>query len=161
MYEIHHNIIPCRNSILKGASSGLDKISKVDIHDYDSILDKQLYMYNLYRPHRIQLVYYKDSLLRNYILVDETQTNGYRPSKKAKTYTYYTGMQYLFESMDLWSGIIKSFVFGTLIFVLGYYHGINAKPGAHGVGLATMNVVVSSCLMILIADFALDAVMFF
>ena len=77
------------------------------------------------------------------------------------TYTYYTGMQYLFESMDLWSGIIKSFVFGTLIFVLGYYHGINAKPGAHGVGLATMNVVVSSCLMILIADFALDAVMFF
>ena len=77
------------------------------------------------------------------------------------TYTYYTGMKYLFESMDLWSGIIKSFVFGTLIFVLGYYHGINAKPGAHGVGLATMNVVVSSCLMILIADFALDAVMFF
>ena len=77
------------------------------------------------------------------------------------TYTYYTGMQYLFNSMDLWAGIIKSFVFGTLIFVLAYYNGINAKPGARGVGLATMNVVVSSCLMILIADFALDAVMFF
>ncbi|WP_407444447.1 MlaE family ABC transporter permease [Fibrobacter sp.] len=77
------------------------------------------------------------------------------------TYTYYTGMQYLFEVMDLWSGIIKSFVFGILIFVLGYYHGINSKPGAHGVGLATMNVVVSSCLMILIADFVLDAIMFF
>lgn len=77
------------------------------------------------------------------------------------TYTYYTGMQYLFNSMDLWSGIIKSFVFGTLIFVLGYYHGINSKPGAHGVGLATMNVVVSSCLMILVADFVHDAIMFF
>lgn len=77
------------------------------------------------------------------------------------TYTYYTGMQYLFNSMDLWAGIIKSFVFGTLIFVLGYYHGVNSKPGAHGVGLATMNVVVSSCLMILIADFMLDALMFF
>lgn len=77
------------------------------------------------------------------------------------TYTYYTGMQYLFNSMDLWAGIIKSFVFGTLIFVLGYYHGINSKPGARGVGLATMNVVVSSCLMILIADFVLDALMFF
>lgn len=77
------------------------------------------------------------------------------------TYTYYTGMQYLFNSMDLWSGIIKSVVFGTLIFVLGYYHGINSKPGAHGVGLATMNVVVSSCLMILVADFVLDAIMFF
>jgi phospholipid/cholesterol/gamma-HCH transport system permease protein len=77
------------------------------------------------------------------------------------TYTYYTGMQYLFDSMDLWAGIIKSFVFGTLIFALAYYNGVNAKPGARGVGLATMNVVVSSCLMILIADFALDAVMFF
>ncbi len=77
------------------------------------------------------------------------------------TYTYYTGMQYLFNSMDLWAGIIKSIVFGTLIFVLGYHHGVNSKPGARGVGLATMNVVVSSCLMILIADFVLDAIMFF
>ena len=77
------------------------------------------------------------------------------------TYTYYTGMQYLFENMDLWSGMIKSIVFGTIIFVLAYYHGINSKPGAHGVGLATMSVVVSSCLMILVADFVLDAIMFF
>lgn len=84
-------------NIRRALHSGLDKISKVDIHDYDSILDKQLYMYNLYRPHRIQLVYYKDSLLRNYILVDETQTNGYRPSKKAKTYTYYTDIDSMLQ----------------------------------------------------------------
>ena len=45
--------------------------------------------------------------------------------------------------------------------MLAYYHGINAKAGARGVGLATMNVVVSSCLMILIMDFFLDALMFF
>jgi len=77
------------------------------------------------------------------------------------TYTYTTGMQYLFDSMDLWSGMIKSLVFGVIIFVLGYYHGINAQAGARGVGLATMNVVVSSCLMILISDFILDAIMFF
>jgi phospholipid/cholesterol/gamma-HCH transport system permease protein len=63
--------------------------------------------------------------------------------------------------MDLWSGMIKSVVFGTIIFVLAYYHGMNSKAGAHGVGLATMNVVVSSCLMILVADFVLDAIMFF
>jgi phospholipid/cholesterol/gamma-HCH transport system permease protein len=48
-----------------------------------------------------------------------------------------------------------------LIFLLGYYHGINAKAGARGVGIATMSVVVSSCLMILIADFVLDAILFF
>ena len=76
------------------------------------------------------------------------------------TYTYYTGMQYLFNSMDLFAGVIKSFVFGTIIFVLGYYHGLNAGAGAKGVGLATMNVVVASCLMILIADFFMAAILF-
>ncbi|MCQ2092829.1 MAG: ABC transporter permease [Fibrobacter sp.] len=77
------------------------------------------------------------------------------------TYTYVTGMQYLFDPMDLWSGVIKSFVFGTIIFLLGYYHGINAKAGARGVGLATMGVVVSCCLMILVSDFIVDALLFF
>lgn len=77
------------------------------------------------------------------------------------TYTYYTGMQYLFNTMDLFTGVIKSFVFGTGIFVLGYYHGMNAGSGAKGVGIATMNVVVASCLMILVADFVLDALMFY
>ncbi|MBR6378936.1 MAG: ABC transporter permease, partial [Fibrobacter sp.] len=38
---------------------------------------------------------------------------------------------------------------------------INAKAGARGVGIATMSVVVSSCLMILIADFVMDAILFF
>ncbi|NLO24200.1 MAG: ABC transporter permease [Fibrobacter sp.] len=76
------------------------------------------------------------------------------------SYTYYTGMQYLFQPMELWAGVIKSFVFGVIIFVLGYYHGVNAGSGARGVGMATMNVVVASCLMILIADFALAAILF-
>lgn len=76
------------------------------------------------------------------------------------SYTYYTGMQYLFQPMELWAGVIKSFVFGNIIFVLGYYHGINAGAGARGVGVATMNVVVASCLMILISDFALAAILF-
>lgn len=77
------------------------------------------------------------------------------------TYTYTTGMQYLFDPMDMWSGMIKSLVFGAVIFVLAYYHGTHAKAGARGVGLATMSVVVSCCLMILILDFILDALMFF
>lgn len=76
------------------------------------------------------------------------------------SYTYYTGMQYLFQPMDLWAGVIKSFIFGVIIFVLGFFHGIKAGSGARGVGVATMNVVVASCLMILISDFALVAVLF-
>jgi len=76
------------------------------------------------------------------------------------TYTYYTGMQYLFEIRDLFSGIIKSFVFGTIIYLLGYHCGLNAGPGAKGVGMATMNVVVSSCVCILIFDLIVAMIIF-
>jgi len=76
------------------------------------------------------------------------------------TYTYYTGMQYMFSPMDLFSGIIKSFAFGTVIYLLGYYHGLNAGPGAKGVGIATMKVVVSACVMILIFDLFIAMILF-
>ncbi|MDR2581258.1 MAG: ABC transporter permease [Fibromonadaceae bacterium] len=76
------------------------------------------------------------------------------------TYKYYTGMQYLFEIRDLLSGIIKSFVFGIIIFLLGYYHGLNAGSGAKGVGMATMSTVVSSCVCILIFDMIVAILIF-
>jgi len=76
------------------------------------------------------------------------------------SYTYYTGMQYMFDIRDLFSGVLKSFVFGTLIYLLGYYHGLHAGPGAKGVGLATMSVVVSSCVCILIFDLIVAMLIF-
>lgn len=76
------------------------------------------------------------------------------------TYTYYTGMQYMFDPMDLFSGVIKSFAFGTIIYLLGYYHGQNAGSGAKGVGIATMKVVVSSCVTILIVDMFIAMLIF-
>ena len=48
---------------------------------------------------------------------------------------------------------IKAFVFGLLISLLGYYHGIHAGGGAKGVGEATMKSVVSSSVTILLFDF--------
>ena len=76
------------------------------------------------------------------------------------SYTFYTGMQYLFNPRDLFGGVLKSFVFGIVIFLLGWFHGMNAAPGAKGVGLATKDSVVSCCLMILILDLATDAILF-
>ena len=76
------------------------------------------------------------------------------------SYTYYTGLQYLFDDMDLFSGIIKSFIFGVIIFLLGYYHGLNADAGAKGVGQATMKTVVSSCVSLLVFDFLTAVVIF-
>lgn len=76
------------------------------------------------------------------------------------TYTYYTGLQYLFDNMDLISGIIKSIAFGVIIFLLGYFHGENAKTGAEGVGEATMGTVVSASVSLLIFDFLIALLMF-
>jgi len=76
------------------------------------------------------------------------------------SYTYYTGMQYMFDIRDLFSGVIKSFVFGTLIYLLGYHCGLKAGAGAKGVGLAAMNVVVSACVSILIFDLIVAMLIF-
>jgi phospholipid/cholesterol/gamma-HCH transport system permease protein len=76
------------------------------------------------------------------------------------SYTYYTGMQFMFEIRDLFSGVLKSFVFGTLIYLLGYYCGLHAGSGAKGVGFATMNVVVASCVSILVFDLIVAMMIF-
>lgn len=76
------------------------------------------------------------------------------------TYTYTSGVRYMFYPMDLIAGLVKSVVFGILIFLLGYYHGLHAGNGAKGVGIATMKVVVSSCVSVLIFDFFIAFLMF-
>ena len=58
-----------------------------------------------------------------------------------------------FSPYDVFVCEIKAFVFGLLISLLGYYHGIQASGGAKGVGEATMKSVVSSSVMILLFDF--------
>jgi phospholipid/cholesterol/gamma-HCH transport system permease protein len=61
---------------------------------------------------------------------------------------------------DISSGLIKAAVFGFIIALMGCYNGFNSKGGAQGVGSATTNAVVSSCILILAADFVLTAVLF-
>ncbi len=76
------------------------------------------------------------------------------------SYTFTTGTKYFFQSKDIWAGLLKSFVFGISIFLMGYYNGAKAGNGAKGVGRATMNVVVSSCVLILVFDFLIALVVF-
>lgn len=64
------------------------------------------------------------------------------------------------HSDDITSGLIKAAVFGFIIALMGCYNGFNSKGGAQGVGAATTNAVVSSCILILAADFALTALLF-
>lgn len=61
---------------------------------------------------------------------------------------------------DIMSGLIKAAVFGFIIALMGCYNGFNSRGGAQGVGSATTNAVVSSCILILAADFVLTALLF-
>ncbi len=75
-------------------------------------------------------------------------------------HTYFNGLKMFFHAGDVFSGLIKAVFFGGIIATMGCYHGLRARGGAEGVGIATMKAVVSSCLLILITDYILAAVLF-
>jgi len=56
---------------------------------------------------------------------------------------------------DLFSGMMKSFVFGIIIVTISCYKGLNTKGGAAGVGRSTTNSVVICYSFILIINFLL------
>jgi phospholipid/cholesterol/gamma-HCH transport system permease protein len=71
-----------------------------------------------------------------------------------------TTFKYL-EIKDIYTGIIKSFVFGIIIALIGCYEGLNTKGGAEGVGRATTRSVVISFILIILADCILTAIFYF
>jgi phospholipid/cholesterol/gamma-HCH transport system permease protein len=64
------------------------------------------------------------------------------------------------EPMDVVSGLVKAAAFGFLIALMGCYHGFNSKGGAQGVGKATTDAVVSSLILILIANYFITEAFF-
>jgi phospholipid/cholesterol/gamma-HCH transport system permease protein len=75
-----------------------------------------------------------------------------------ETFTY--GFKNSFVLLDFINGLIKAFVFGTTIAVVGCYEGFNARGGAQGVGQATTASVVLSSVLILVFDFIFTVVLF-
>jgi phospholipid/cholesterol/gamma-HCH transport system permease protein len=71
-----------------------------------------------------------------------------------------SGLKLLFRTQDLAGGLMKTFVFGFIIALMGCYHGFETRGGAEGVGLATMKAVVSSCLIILVSNYLLASLIF-
>jgi phospholipid/cholesterol/gamma-HCH transport system permease protein len=68
---------------------------------------------------------------------------------------YFNPMQIHISLFDLASGFVKSFIFGLLIVTVCCYRGMNTSGGAAGVGKATTQSVVTSYILILVADFFL------
>jgi len=63
------------------------------------------------------------------------------------------------EVSDIWYGLIKSLVFGAVVGIIGCFKGFNTEGGAEGVGKATTGAVVVSCMLILILDYFLSALL--
>src|SRR6056297_561720 len=69
------------------------------------------------------------------------------------------GARMFFKEWNVLFGFVKSFVFGFIITSISCYKGYYASGGAEGVGKATTNSTVISCIYILIADFILAALL--
>lgn len=63
--------------------------------------------------------------------------------------------------IDLYSGVIKSFVFAWLIITISCQSGLGVSGGAEGVGRATTSSVVTSIFAMLVANAFLTALFFF
>jgi phospholipid/cholesterol/gamma-HCH transport system permease protein len=62
---------------------------------------------------------------------------------------------------DIYTGLVKTFVFGIIISLVGCYQGLNTEGGAQGVGRATTLSVVTSFILIILADAVLTGIFYF
>jgi phospholipid/cholesterol/gamma-HCH transport system permease protein len=74
------------------------------------------------------------------------------------TYLWANMLKYTHES-DLIIGLIKAFIYGGVITLIGCYKGMTCRLGAEGVGQATTEAVVYASITILIANFFLTLVL--
>jgi len=76
------------------------------------------------------------------------------------SHTFITAVKDFFYVRDVLSGLIKAVCFGGIIGTMGCYSGFQTEGGAEGVGRATTNAVVSSCVLVLVLDYLLANFLF-
>lgn len=74
--------------------------------------------------------------------------------------TFVEGMKVFFAAHDVMGGLMKSFVFGGIIALMGCAAGLRTTGGAVGVGRSATRAVVASCVLILIGDYVLAILLF-
>jgi phospholipid/cholesterol/gamma-HCH transport system permease protein len=70
------------------------------------------------------------------------------------TYLWFNMMRFTHD-VDAVIGVVKAFIFGGIIALVGCYKGLTCGLGAEGVGRATTEAVIYACITILITDFFL------
>ncbi|MPL68950.1 putative phospholipid ABC transporter permease protein MlaE [bioreactor metagenome] len=76
------------------------------------------------------------------------------------SYTYLHSIEVFSEITDITGGLVKAMFFGGIVAIIGCYRGLTAGQGAEGVGRATTGSVVSSMIMIFIANYFLSLLLF-
>jgi phospholipid/cholesterol/gamma-HCH transport system permease protein len=71
----------------------------------------------------------------------------------------WVNMLHFTHDVDLGMGLVKSFIYGGIIALIGCYKGLTCGLGAEGVGRATTEAVVYSSITILITNFFLTLLM--
>lgn len=75
------------------------------------------------------------------------------------SFDFIKGMKMYFVPWDIFYGLIKAFIFGLTMTMISCYQGLYAKGGAEGVGRATTNAVVVSCLSIFLLNYVLASLL--
>ncbi len=73
--------------------------------------------------------------------------------------TFDRGLMENFNTFNIWFALIKAYTFAFIISSIPAYYGYNVSGGALEIGRASTKAVVVSCIMILLADYALAALL--
>ncbi len=77
---------------------------------------------------------------------------------------YYRYLSFSFDFMtwkDIWTGLVKSVTFATVISMIACHVGLETRGGAEGVGKSTTTSVVLSFILIILFDCILTGIFFF
>ena len=74
---------------------------------------------------------------------------------------YWTGLRYAFNAYYVLYSCVKTAVFCFIITSVSAYHGFNAKNGSLGVGRSSTKAIVTSSILILVADLLLTQLLLY
>ena len=75
------------------------------------------------------------------------------------TDTYDKGLLEGFNVFNVWFALVKAYTFAFIISSIPAFYGYNVKGGALEIGRASTTAVVTSCILILFADYTLAAIL--
>lgn len=75
------------------------------------------------------------------------------------TDTYDSGLLLNFKPKNVWFAIAKAYTFAFIISSVSAFYGYNVKGGSLEIGRASTTAVITSCILILIADFILSSIL--